>query len=46
MLGIDEHATFRNVAFIDALLDFRGDVDKSPSGGYVEPQFISIAFHL
>lgn len=37
MLGIDEHEPFGNSAFVDALLDVRGDIDKGASGGDVEP---------
>ena len=46
MLGIYEYETFRDPAFIDALLDIRGDIDEGPSGGDVEPQFFAVAFHF
>ncbi len=44
--GIAEHQTVCYPAFVDALLHFRGDVDKGPACGHLEPQFFSIAFHM
>lgn len=45
MLGINEHETLRNATFVDALLHVRRDLDKGPSGGDVEPEFLAVAFH-
>ena len=43
--GIDQHETFYNSAFIDALLDVAGDVDEGPAGGDFEPALLAVTFH-
>jgi hypothetical protein len=46
----DVHTVYKTKAFLDAtgpqaLVHLRGDIDKLPAAGHVEPQFLAIAFH-
>lgn len=45
MLGIDEHESFFNDAFVYALLHLAGDVDEGTASGHVEHEFFPEAFH-
>jgi hypothetical protein len=45
MLGIDQQQSFAYATFRQAALNVGGDVDKGPSGGYVEPEFFAVTFH-
>ena len=45
MHGIHQDQALFYVAFREAGVDLRGDIDKRPAGGYVEPEFFTIRFH-
>jgi hypothetical protein len=44
--GIDQYQPLLDPAFVNALLDLAGDIDKRSPGGHFEPQFFAIAFHF
>jgi hypothetical protein len=44
--GIAEYQPFFDAAFPQTVFDPGGDIDKSPSGGHIKPEFFSIGFHF
>ncbi len=45
MHGIDQDKAFFDAALSQTFVDFRGNIDQGPSGGDLEEQFFTIAFH-
>jgi hypothetical protein len=44
--GINESQSFFHPPLLQALLYLRRNIEESPAGGNIEPQFFAVAFHF